>query len=118
MTQYSTHKKLTNVPWYSPPFLSHGYKMCIRVDANSWGDGAGTHVSVHVFFMEGNYSAQVVHYSSFYHDITIQLVNHSNEQDQYEKTLCFVGENVRHRKTHGDMTKLWIRGITSGHRPS
>ena len=23
-----------------------------------------------------------------------------------EKTLCFVTENVRHRKTHGDMTKL------------
>ena len=27
--------------------------MCIRVDANDLGDGAGTHVSVHVYRMQG-----------------------------------------------------------------
>ena len=29
--------------------------MCLRVDANGWGNGAGTHVSVHVFFMNAEY---------------------------------------------------------------
>ena len=107
MTHYSAHKKLTTVPWYSPPFYTFQeiYKMCIRVDANGWGDGAGTHVSVHVFFMEGNCRVQLDR-TNFYFYVTIQLVNHSNEQDQYEKTLCFVGGDPKYRKTHGDMTKL------------
>ena len=85
MTNYSAHKKLTTVPWYSPPFLSQyqgGYKS-IRVDANGWGDGAGTHVSVYVFFMEVNNHVPVDR-TSFCYDVTIQLVNHSNEQDQYD----------------------------------
>jgi len=34
--------------WYSPPFYTHpqGYKMCLNVDANGYGDGKGTHISV------------------------------------------------------------------------
>ena len=41
-------KKEKNATFYSPPFYtsSGGYKMCINVDANGYGAGAGTHVSV------------------------------------------------------------------------
>ena len=43
--------------WYSPPFYSHseGYKMCLRVDANGNGDGKGTHVSVFVCLVRGEF---------------------------------------------------------------
>ena len=41
--------------WYSPPFYTHpgGYKMCIRVDANGYGDAVGTHVSMFAFLKGG-----------------------------------------------------------------
>ena len=62
MTQYYTHKK-NNDQWYSPPFYTGpgGYKMCIRVVANGWGYGAGTHVSVYVHLMRGEHDSRLVH---------------------------------------------------------
>ena len=59
--------------------------MCIRVDANGWGDGAGTHVSVHVYRMQGAHDYEL--YKKNTYSITIQLVNHKNEQDQHKKTV-------------------------------
>ena len=40
---------------YSPPFYTRygGYKMCIRVDSNGWGEGKSTHVSVYAYLMRG-----------------------------------------------------------------
>ena len=75
------------VPWYSPPFLTRhgGYKLCIRVDANGWGDGAGTHVSVHVFFMEGSDYVRMSK-SDFYCNVTIKLV-----QCDHQRILYFGG---------------------------
>ena len=48
MTDFEKHKKAGDL-WYSPPFYSHigGYKMCLCVDANGYGDGEATHVSVY-----------------------------------------------------------------------
>ena len=56
MTDFSRHKSASDT-WYSLPFYSHigGYKMCFRVDANGVVDGAGTHVSVFVYLMRGEY---------------------------------------------------------------
>ena len=61
--------------------------MCISVDANGWSDGAGTHVSVFVYLMRGEYDSRLVW--PFRGDITIQLVNHSNDDDHREKTVPF-----------------------------
>ena len=61
--------------------------MCINVDANGWSNGAGTHVSVSVYFMRGEYDSRLVW--PFRGDITIQLVNHNTDQDHYELTMFF-----------------------------
>ena len=45
--------------------------MCVSVDANGWGGGAGTHVSVNLYLMRGEYDSRLVW--SFRGDITIQL---------------------------------------------
>ena len=52
MTNFTEHKSAGN-EWYSPPFYSHigGYKMCLRVDANGFLEGTGTHISVGVYLM-------------------------------------------------------------------
>ena len=41
--------------WTSPAFYSHalGYKMCLRVNSNGYGEGKGTHISVYVSLMRG-----------------------------------------------------------------
>ena len=43
--------------WYSPPVYTHhqGYKICLRVDANGFSSGKGTHLSVSVYFMKGEF---------------------------------------------------------------
>ena len=43
--------------WYSPPIYTHhqGYKICLNVDANGFGSGKGTHVSVYVLFTKGEF---------------------------------------------------------------
>ena len=61
--------------------------MCIRVTANGLGKGAGTHVSVAVYLMTGEYDSRLVW--PFRGDITIQLVSYSNDQDHYEQTVHF-----------------------------
>ena len=53
---FKRHKK-NDDQWWSSPFYSHvgGYKMCLRVDANGLGSGKGTHVSVFVYLMKGEF---------------------------------------------------------------
>ena len=50
--------------------------MCIKVVANGHGTGAGTHVSVYVHLIRGEYDCTLKW--PFRGDITIQLVDHSN----------------------------------------
>ena len=48
---------------------------------------ACTHVSVYVYLMKGEYDSRLVW--PFRGDITIQLVNHNNDQDHHEWTVPF-----------------------------
>ena len=109
MTQYSAHKK-NNDHWYSPPFYTGpgGYKMCMGVDANGQASGAGTHVSVAVHLMRGEYDSRLVW--PFRGDITIQLVNYSNDQDHHDETVHFNDAASRESKqvvSGGRAAKGW-----------
>ena len=112
MTQYSTHKK-DDDEWYSPPFYTGpgGYKMCIEVYSNGFDDGAGSHVSVYVHLMRGEYDSRLVW--PFKGDITIQLVN-CNTDDHLEEIVFFdddaVAGGVADRVTSGDIATE-ARGI-------
>ena len=88
MTNFTKHKSAGDI-WYGPPFYSRigGYKMCLRVDANGWGDGANTHVSVSVYLMRGEYDDDLLW--PFRGDITLQLINLSADDGHVEKTIPF-----------------------------
>ena len=47
----------TKDSWYSLPFFSgpEGCKLCLDVNANGFGDEKGTHVSVFVQIVKGEY---------------------------------------------------------------
>ena len=72
MDHFEQHKK-NNDAWYSPPFYTHlgGYRMCLEVDANGDGRGKGTHVSVYVCLMRGEFDDLLKW--PFRGEITIQL---------------------------------------------
>ena len=62
--------------------------MCISVYANGFISGAGTHVSVFVHLMRGEYDDWLVW--PFRGDITMQLVNQKSDEDHYERTASFI----------------------------
>ena len=61
--------------------------MCIGVYANGRGRGAGTHVTVSVHLMRGEYDDWLVW--PFRGDITIQVMNQNSDQDHVEMTVPF-----------------------------
>ena len=88
MTNFKSHKRVGD-SWYSPPIYSHigGYKMCFRVDANGYGRGEGTHVSLFCCLNRGEYDDQLKW--PFRGVITIQLLNQSRDEGHWEETVPF-----------------------------
>ena len=56
MTDFTRHKR-NALQWLGPPFYSHlgGYCLCLSVDANGSEDGKGTHISMYVNLMKGEF---------------------------------------------------------------
>ena len=77
---------------YLPSFRTHlqGYRMCIRVDKNGYGDGEGTHVSIYTHLMQGPYDDHLKW--PFRGEITIQIVNQDGDHSHVEKTIPYNDE--------------------------
>ena len=90
MTEFKSKKK-NDVDWYSPPFYTHthGYRMCIRVNANGNGDEKGTHLSVLAYLMQGPYDDDLMW--PFQGVITIQLLNQLEDGNHHTHTINFTG---------------------------
>ena len=96
MFNFSEHKRVSD-EWYSTPFYTgpDGYKLKLRVDAS--GSGKGTHVSVYVCLMKGEYD-QVLTWP-FKCDITIQVINWREDKGHVEKTVHFNDSiDIKHRE--------------------
>ena len=87
MAKFNEYKR-DNDSWYSPPFYTHlnGYKMCLRVDANGIASARGTHLTVFVCLMRGEFDEQLKW--PFRGNITIRLVN-QEDKDNILKTIRF-----------------------------
>ena len=86
MTSFEQHK-LNDDHWVSQPFYTHsqGYKMCLRVTANGQGSGRGTHITVAVYLMKGEFDDQLEW--PFRGDITIQLLNQQGDPGHFTRTI-------------------------------
>ena len=91
----SQHKILNNC-WFSPPFHTNpgGYKMCLGVYANGYGEGAGTHVSVFVHFMRGMEDDNLKW--PFQGNITVQLLNQKRDWGHVEAIIKYSDEALAH----------------------
>ena len=80
-------------PWFSDPFFAfeEGYKMCLKVYANGYGSGEGTHVSLYLYLMKGPYDDKLEQSGHWplRGRFTIELLNHLNDKHHvsYTKTL-------------------------------
>ena len=94
--------------WFSPAFYIHvgGYKMCLSIFANGWGTGKGTHVSVGVYMMKGEFDSHLKW--PFKGEITVELVNQKEGGKNYER------KPVKH--TDSDRRDSYFQRVTEGER--
>ena len=80
MTNFGQHLRDRD-EWCSPPFFSHphGYKMCLRVYASGKGNASGSHVSVNICLLRGEFDQHLQW--PFSGDVTIQLLNQLADKD-------------------------------------
>ena len=80
MTNFEEYRREDD-EWYSSHFYTHpnGYKMCLRVNASGHGSGKGTHLSVFVHLMKGEFDDQLKW--PFQGEITYKLLNQEEDKD-------------------------------------
>ena len=86
-----TEKKEHEREFLSDPFYTHpeGYKLTICVDANGNNKYNGTHVSVWVYLMKGEYDGQLEF--PFKGTITIELLNQLDDNNHHSKSFTHDG---------------------------
>ena len=94
MGNFTQHKK-DGDRWYSTPFYSgpQGYKMRLQVDANGRGIGAGTHVSVYVQIIQGEYDDTLTW--PYTRTVTFEIINWKDDSNHVKKTSNFSYEGAR-----------------------
>ena len=81
--------KKKDTDWYSRPFYTGrgGYKMCLTVDANGYGSGKGTHISMFTFLMRGEFDSHLKW--PFRATVTFQLVNQLQDKEHHTDTIHY-----------------------------
>ena len=123
MTNFEQHK-IENDRWFSPPFYTHpqGCKMCLSVVANGYDDGKGTHVSVLVHLMRGEFDDHLKW--PFQSSVTVAMLNQLEDSNHTTKIIRFT--EITEAKAIGRMTtRSWssednrgIGRVTDGERAS
>ena len=88
VANFSQYKESGEI-FYSLPFYTHhrGYQICIRVDANGWGGGKDTHISVWACLMRGLNDDNLTW--PFTGDITVELLNQLADKEHYQETITY-----------------------------
>ena len=98
--------EFTNDVVYLPDMYTHqhGYKICLRVHPNGFGDGKGTHVSIFTCLRKGLFDEQLKW--PYKGSIIIQIVNQARDHDHVENVIDY-----------SDKTPVGCAGrVTSGER--
>ena len=98
----------------SKPFYTHasGYKMCLVIYPNGYGEAEGSHVSVFVSIMKGRNDSKLKW--PFRGILTIQLLDQSKKEDHKEVTVSYLESEHDYASrvrigTHNAATgKLWM----------
>lgn len=88
LTNFALHKRGTT-QWMCPPFHTElgGYKMAIEISANGEGAGKGSHVSVYIRIMRGEYDDRLLW--PLRASVTVQLISQRNDGNDYEMSTPY-----------------------------
>ena len=109
MNNYALHRVL-KVEWYSPFFYTHpcGYKMCLRVDADGFGPGKGTHLSVQLCMMKGEFDdkldwvyrgeveVQAINQDPLYKDLNATALIYNTKESGHSRQRVLHGDRATH----------------------
>ena len=103
ISELSKHKVLGD-KWYSPPFYTHsqGYKFSVIVRANGRGSGEGTHVSVGVCMMKGEYDDSLTF--PFRGAFTVEIINWLQDQHHIQRTIHITDDTDDDHRAGGQVT--------------
>ena len=95
--------------WFGPGFYTApgGYKMCVRVDVYGAGDGKGTHVSVYVYLMKGEFDDKL--HWPMRANIIVKILNWKEDLNHIQESVRFsddAGGDVCNRVTSGPRAKV------------
>ena len=82
-------KKEANEEWNSSPFYTHnrGYKFRLHVFLNGVGKGSGSHLSVYVRLMRGEYDNELEW--PFEGDVRVELLNWREDKNHQSHTISY-----------------------------
>ena len=116
MGNFSQHKKDGDTR-YSTPFYSgpQGYKMRLQVIANGYGDGAGTHVSVYVQIIQGEYDDTLTW--PYTGTVTYEIINWKDDSNHVKMTDYFskASARCRNKPTGKNSNNGWGRHKALSH---
>ena len=119
LTEFSRRKQLNN-QYYSPPFYTHpqGYKLCIRVYANGYGSGEGTHVSIFATLMRGEHDQHLQW--PFTGELIIEVLNWREDKGHHLMILPIISDygfvRVTGQQKYG-MSRGWPQFISHSSLP-
>ena len=115
LTRYGSFPKVYRVKSvvnkvYLPSFYTHqhGYKMCICVYPNGYGNGRETHISIFTRLMKGLFDHNLKW--PFRGNITIQIVKQVGDHDHVERIIPYNDETLdvyASRLTRGEWSSEW-----------
>ena len=75
--------------WYSRPFYTHplGYKLSLRIIANGQNEGYGTHASLRIHLMKGEFDDELQW--PFRANIIIEVINQRRDDEPFTKVVSF-----------------------------
>ena len=106
LSDFSKCKQMNTI-FLSPPFYTHehGYKLCLRVNADGCGDGENSYVSVAVTLISGEYDDQLQW--PFVGNFVVELQNWNENKGHYKKTISVRAANGFDKVTEGVFGALW-----------
>ena len=101
ISEYSKRKQFNN-QYYSPPFTTsqQGYIMCLNVDANGYGSGEDSHLSIFAYILKGQHDDRLQW--PFTGTIIIELLNWLEDKEHYKGTLPIDTNDNFVRVTEGE----------------
>ena len=103
ITEYSKRKQFNN-RYFSLPFTTSpkGYRLCLKVYANGYVSGKGSHLSIYAYIMKGQHDDRLQW--PFTGTIIIELLNWLEDKGHYKRTLSIdtINDFVRVTEEYGN----------------